>query len=219
MPERQVRSGPVRLSITHPASLMSAYLRRMQRLATPAFVLAAFGAFLGLYGLLNVTHLPFSIPVFQEAAQGKTILNVLPYYDAATAYEHLAAYSAEAVRIYYAILAFDVVLMIPAYILFLTTALLHAGGRVLRGRLPRGLHAVAWLPAVAGGLNLLEDAIVVVLLNTFPTELPTLAAACGVLTTTKSFLLVTSLLLVAGGYLTIGASRLTYALGLRACHV
>jgi hypothetical protein len=59
---------------------------------------------------------------------------------------------------------------------------------------------------------------VVVLLNTFPTELPTLAAACGVLTTTKSLLIVTSLLLMAGGYLTIGASRLMHATGLRSCH-
>ncbi len=92
-------------------------------------------------------------------------------------------------------------------------------GRLLRGRVPRLLYAVAWLPAIAGGLNLIEDAVVVVLLSAFPAELPALATACGVLTTTKSMLIVMSLLLVAGGYLTIGTSRLAYATGPRSCTV
>lgn len=216
IPLRPFRFRPPVFSCPMSPTLL---LRRLKRRSTPWVVLGTFLAFLGLYGLLNVPVLPFSIPAFQAAAEGKTILNVLPYYDAATAYEHLAAYSAEATRIYYAILGFDVVLLIPAYVLFLTTGLLHAGTRLLSGRSPRLLATIAGLPLLAGGLNLFEDALVVVLLTTFPEELPMLAAACGVLTTTKSLLIVTSLLLVAGGYLAIGTSRLTYALGLRSCFV
>lgn len=55
---------------------------------------AAFGlALVGVYLLLNATRLPFSVVTLREHAGGHTILNLLPYYDAATAYEHLASYS------------------------------------------------------------------------------------------------------------------------------
>jgi hypothetical protein len=65
----------------------------------------------------------------QAETGGRGIPNVLPFYTAEGAYEHISAYTPEAVRIYHRIVLLDVLLLIPLYVLFLTSALLQAGGR------------------------------------------------------------------------------------------
>jgi hypothetical protein len=191
----------------------------MQSLAKPKTVAILLILFLGTYALLNATHLPFSIPTLQEASGGKTILNVLPYYDASGAYEHIAAYTAKALAIYYRILAIDVLVLIPIYVMFLTTGLLHAGSLVFRRYKRTVLQGIAMMPLVAGGLNLIEDGIVIYLIDTYPRRYETLAAACGYITATKSLLIVASLLAVAAFYLLIGYSRGAFSVGLRKCHI
>jgi hypothetical protein len=178
-------------------------------------VLVSFALFIGLYALLNFTALPFSIPALRQAAGGKTILNVLPYYDAVGAYAHIAAYSPEAVAIYRRILLIDVLALIPVYVLFLTSGLLHAGERVLvsRGRwLP---SVLALFPLAAAVLNLVEDGLVVYLIEAYPVRHDLLAAACGLITSTKSLLIATSLLSAVLLYAALGYGRIASLAKLR----
>lgn len=196
---------------------MNRYLSFMQSLATPAMVWLSFGVFLTIYGLLNFTTLPFSIPSLMAASGGKTILNVLPYYNAESAYEHIAAYSQEAVTIYYRILGIDLLALIPAYLLFLTAGLLHGSRLVLRSY-PRVYSVLALMPLTAAFLNLIEDGLVVFLLESYPSRHDTVATLCGMITTTKSSLMMASLLLLVGFYFVVGLSRTLYLFGLRKCH-
>lgn len=186
---------------------MGHYLTIMQSMAKASVVFTLLILFLGAYVLLNFTHLPFSIPALQEASGGKTILNVLPHYDATVAYEHIASYAQEAVDIYYRILLIDALALIPVYVMFLTTGLLHAGNLVLRNRGQTFLHVLAISPAVAAALNLLEDGIVVYLIESYPLRHETLATVCGFITSTKSLLLTASLLAIAALYLVAGLGR------------
>ncbi len=198
---------------------MKFYLSALQSWARPRGVLIFFVAFLSIYALLNFTALPFSIPALQAAAGGKTILNVLPHYDAGEAYAHIAAYSPEAVAIYYRILLIDIVALIPVYVLFLTTGLLHAGGRVFRGRAPGLLRLMALMPSAAALLNVVEDGMIVFLIESYPQRFEALATLCGFITTTKSLLIMGSLLGVAGLYMTVAWSRAAFSMGLRKCHI
>lgn len=184
---------------------------------------AAFGlALVGVYLLLNATRLPFSILTLREHAGGHTILNLLPYYDAATAYEHLASYSPQAVAVYHAILALDVVVLIPVYVLAFSSALALAGARVLmrtprpRERLYRGLLL---MPALAGAMNLLEDGLILFLLQTHPARYGALSGFAGVVTTTKTVLISASALAAAALWTAIAASRVAHRAAWRSCHV
>jgi hypothetical protein len=198
---------------------MKRYLSAMRNLANPKSVSIFFTLFLGTYALLNYTTLPFSIPSLQEASGGKTILNVLPHYDSAVAYEHIQSYSSEAVDIYYRILLIDVLALIPIYVMFLSTSLLHAGLLVLRRRGQLLLHILAVLPLVAAVLNLCEDGIIVYLIEAYPHRHDALATLCGFITTAKSLFIMISLLTAAAFYLLIGYSRVAYLVGLRKCYI
>ena len=199
---------------------MKQYLTAMQSFAKPKMVLITFVLFIGIYTLLNYTNLPFSIPSLQDVSGGKTILNVLPHYDANGAYDHIASYSSEGIDIYYRILLIDVFALIPIYLLFLTTGVLHAGSLVLRRyRGKNFLHVLAVLPTVAAVLNFFEDGIIVYLIEAYPSRYDTLAALCGFITSTKSLFIMIPLLAIAIFYLLVGFSRLTYLVGLRKCHI
>ncbi|HEY0635086.1 MAG TPA: hypothetical protein VGE00_06880, partial [Gammaproteobacteria bacterium] len=109
--------------------------------------------------------------------------------------------------------------LIPLYVLFLSAALLHAGGVLFRGRarsFPVGLTLLPWLAAL---LNLLEDGVIVTLIKAYPERYHTLATVAGYLTTSKSLLLTTALLLVMVFYLLIAVNRTAYWAGLRNCRV
>lgn len=198
---------------------MTCYRDMMQRLARPGTVLLLLLLFLGVYTLLNYTHLPMSIPALQAASQGKTILNVLPHYSADQAYEHIAAYSPVAIDIYYRIIVIDLVALIPLYVLFLSAALLHAGGVLFRNRAPSLSSGLTWLPWLAALLNLLEDGVIVTLIKAYPERYDTLATVAGYLTSSKSLLLTAALLLLMVFYLLIAISRTVYWAGLRNCRV
>lgn len=198
---------------------MKDYLKKMQSFAKPKVVSILFILFLGIYALLNYTNLPFSIPSLQEVSGGKTILNVLPHYGAAVAYDYIASYSPKAVDIYDRILLIDVLALIPIYVMFLTVGILHAGSLVLRRSGQSFLRIFAVLPLVAAILNLVEDGIIVYLIEAYPHRYETLATVCGFITSTKSLLIMASLLAVTVFYLLIGYSRVAYSIGLRKCHI
>ncbi len=198
---------------------MKFYLSSMQSLAKPMLVSVLFVLFVGSYALLNYTDLPFSIPALQEVSNGKTILNVLPYYDAGLAYEYISSYGQGGVDIYYRILVIDLLVLIPIYLVFMTTAMLHSGSIVFRGGGKLLLHTLAMMPLMAAALNLIEDGTIVFLIDSYPHQYNEVATLLGFITSAKSILITVSLLAVALFYLVIGYSRITFNFGVRKCHI
>lgn len=198
---------------------MRPLMRFWFRLDSPRMVATTFVLFLLAYFFLNSPAVPFSLPAFQMQNGGLEILNVQPFYTAETAYRQISLYTPEAIRIYHQILAFDLLVLIPLYVLFLSSALRHAGTRVLGRRIPRLVDLLPAVPLVAGGLNIVEDALLFVLLRSYPLRLEGLANVAGMITASKTLLLTLSFLSVLVLYALIAWSRATYRLGLRQCHV
>lgn len=165
-------------------------------------------AFLLSYLFLNVIKHPFSILSIKELTGGYTILNVLPFYNAETAYEFLNAYPKEAIKIYRRILVYDLLILIPVYVSFFSFALIYLGNS-LKGRGKDMARIMVFLPLIAGTLNIIEDGIIFVLLNALPTELNTLASLSGIITTTKSILITVCFLSVITIFLIITTRAIT----------
>jgi hypothetical protein len=181
-------------------------------------VALAWVTLIAAYVALNATALPFSIPTVRAHALGRGILNTLPHYDAAQAYDHIASYTSVALRAYHLILVLDVVLLIPLYIAAFAGAILLGGERVF-ARKPRVARALAALPFIGGACNLVEDALVFWLLERWPIRHDTVANLAGSITLAKTLLLMLSLLCAATLWLSIAASVTAFRLGLRRCHV
>ena len=75
--------------------------------------------FAGIFLSLHLFHHPFSILSVKEHSDGRTILNMLYWYDAETAHEYINGYKMEALHIYNRITLLDMVVIIPSYV-FLT---------------------------------------------------------------------------------------------------
>lgn len=160
--------------------------------------------FLTAYLLLNATHLPLSIAAYQQASGGYTILNLLPVYDADTAYRYLQHLTPQSLTIYRNILLMDALWLIPAYSLLFSLGIRHASQWRNGGQVTRFWQGLSLLPWLAAGLNYVEDAMIYYLMQEFPQRHLTLATLCGGLTTSKTLLLAVSMLSCLGLYLSIG---------------
>ncbi|KXX69389.1 hypothetical protein [Flammeovirga sp. SJP92] len=166
-----------------------------------------FFAFLSSYLFLNTGQHPFSIPSVIQQSDGFAILNVVPYYDAETAYVFLNAYTSSAIEIYYRILCFDFLVLIPLYVSFFSMSLIFLLQRLshLKNDV---LQKIALLPFIAGILNIAEDLIIVFLLYDFPNQWLVIATISGLLTASKSMVTVICLLGVFGLYLVWGMKKI-----------
>lgn len=169
-------------------------------------------AFLGLYGFLNSPDHPVSVRSIEEDSGGYAMLNVMPYYDAATAYTHLFAYSQETLDVYRNVLFVDMLILIPLYALFFSLGLDYWTNKLVNPDKPAFRTLVA-LPFIAGGLNYAEDVIAFVLIGSLPDRLPLFATLSGYLTAAKSLLILLcflgfSVMSIVGGWRAI-RSRVT----------
>lgn len=144
------------------------------------------------YLFLNAIEHPVSIKSIIRLSEGYTILNLLPYYDAAIAYEHLNAYTEEAIQIYQRVLVFDLLLLIPVYVSFFSLGLSYFGRTLIPGK-RRIIEVATFLPLIAGVLNIVENAIGFILLESLPNQLLVLATWSGFITTVKSSIISISL--------------------------
>ena len=144
---------------------------------------------------LNALHHPISILTIKKISGGRTILNLLPFYNATSGYEYLESYTSEAVAIYRRILIFDLIILIPAYIVFSILGLGYYGKRVLHNK-KLILSGVLVLPIVAALLNLTEDAIVWFLLHSLPIHFDNLMTISGIATTIKLIIFIICLTLM-----------------------
>ncbi|NLR74938.1 hypothetical protein [Leeia aquatica] len=165
------------------------------------------GLFLTAYLLLNATHLPLSIPAYRDANGGYTILNLLPFYDADTAYRYLQQLTPQAITIYRNIVLMDALWLIPAYTLLFSLGIRHASQWRSGGHSGRVWQSLSLLPWLAALLNYIEDAMILYLMQEFPQRHLALATLCGGLTTSKTLLLVISLCSCLGLYLSIALRR------------
>lgn len=162
-----------------------------------------FLVFLLSYLFLNAFYHPISILSIIELSEGYTILNVLPYYNSRIAYEHLLSYPFEAIKIYYRVLVFDFFILIPIYVAFFSMSLYHLLKKLtkLDSRL---IQKIAFIPLIAGFLNLIEDVVITMLLNKLPEQHNSLANFSGLLTTSKSMIITISLLSIIFMFLISG---------------
>lgn len=159
----------------------------------PKNILIFFLAFLLSYFFLNLFHHPVSILSIIEISEGHTILNVLPYYNSEIAYEHLSSYPEEAIKIYYRVLLYDFFILVPVYVTFFSMAIFYLLKKTTK--LSPGLtQKIAYIPIIAGVLNIIEDIVVAILLNKLPEQLTSLASISAILTTSKSLIILISLL-------------------------
>jgi hypothetical protein len=181
-------------------------------------VALAWAALVAASLVLNATSLPFSVPTVRAHALGHGILNTLPHYDAAQAYDHIGSYTSAALHAYHLILALDVVVLIPLYVGAFAGAIFLGGERVA-ARTPRVVRALSALPFLGGASNLVEDALVFWLLERWPMRHDAIANLAGCVTATKTLLLTVSVLCAAALWLAIATSVAAFRLGLRRCHV
>ncbi|NME69309.1 hypothetical protein [Flammeovirga aprica] len=165
-----------------------------------------FFIFLASYLFLNVGHHPFSIPSIVKLSGGFSILNVIPYYNAETAYVYLNAYNETAIAIYNRILIFDFLVLIPVYVSFFSLSLFFLLERLtdLKNSI---VQKIALLPFIAGFLNMVEDIIIALLLYTLPEKWNFLAEICGILTSSKSLITVICMLAIFGLYIVLGIKK------------
>lgn len=168
-------------------------MKLLYRIANGRNLILLFFLFLLSYLFLNAFHHSASILSIKEMSGGHTILNLLPYYDAELAYEHLLAYTPKAVVYYYRVLMLDLILVIPIYTAFFSVGISYFLEKLSRLK-PKNVQLIAALPIVAGIINLIEDAVVTVLLYKLPIQFTKLASLSGYLTMLKTMIITACLL-------------------------
>lgn len=171
-------------------------INKIQQVATGKNLLLAAVIFLFAYLFLNTLHHPVSVLTIKQLSGGHTILNLLPFYDTAIGYEYIESYTSEAVDIYKRILLYDVIIMIPAYIVFFILDFSYYGRKILPNK-KRIISILFVLPIIAALLNLIEDGIIWFLLASLPDHLDKLMTIAGVITTSKSLIMAVCLFLIA----------------------
>ncbi|WP_375175824.1 hypothetical protein [Pseudooceanicola sp.] len=174
-----------------PLNTLSQRLSRQSRAATICVGLAIT---IAGFWLFNASPAPFSHPVLLEQT-GVGLLDLLPYYTFAEAYQHLSTLGAEGRRAYLLFLAVDY-LFILVYSLtaaWLISALVRRafGARTNRMRLNLAPLAIGLCDVVENSCNLAQ-------LLAFPAALPPVGALAGIATLSKhgATLLVLGLMVV-----------------------
>ncbi len=157
----------------------------LQRHANGKNISILSGLLLVAYLFLNAFHNPFSVLSVMKLSGGHTVLNLLPYYDAKIAYEHLLSYPPEAISIYHRIFAFDIIIMIPIYLTLFSMSIFYFLNKLTKLN-AKTIQLLAFAPVIAAILNIIEDAVIALLLNALPEQLTGLATISGLLTTFKS---------------------------------
>ena len=159
-------------------------INKIQQYATGKNLLFAAVVFLSGYLFLNTLHHPVSILTIKQLSGGHTILNLLPFYNAAIGYEYIESYTSEAVNIYKRVLIFDVIILIPAYVVFFILSFCYYGWKILPDK-KRIISIFFILPIIAALLNLVEDGIIRFLLESQSYHSNKLMTIAGIITTSK----------------------------------
>ena len=170
-------------------------INKIQQYATGKNLLFAAAVFLSGFLFLNTLHHPVSILTIKQLSVGHTILNLLPFYNAAIGYEYIESYTSEAVNIYKRVLIFDVIILIPAYVVFFILSFSYYGRKILPDK-KRIISIFFILPIIAALLNLIEDGIIRFLLESIYYHSNKLMTIAGIITTSKLSIFAVCFLLI-----------------------
>lgn len=174
-------------------------INKIQQVPTGKNLLLAAVIFLFAYLFLNTLHHPVSVLKIKQLSGGYTILNLLPFYNAVIGYEYIESYTSEAVDIYKRILLYDVILLIPAYVVFFILGFSYYGKKVLPDK-KRIISIFFILPIIAAILNLIEDGIIWFLLESLPDHFDKLMTIAGFITTFKLLIFAVCFSLITVGF-------------------
>lgn len=156
---------------------------RVNRTPVTARTVAALVWAVLVVGVVHFVDFPGSVPDFQQASGGGTLLDAVPAFTPDGVYERLDAYGAEG-RQNYAFRNVTVDILLPLSVLpFLHLFMLRAVATVSVGRIAR--LTLLSMPLVYVIFDLLENSIVLVLLNQYPNRMDGLAMSLPYVTVVK----------------------------------
>jgi hypothetical protein len=148
---------------------------------------------------VHVLQFPGSVPDFQRASAGGTLLDAVPAFTEEEIYRRLAKYGEEGRRNYaFRNLTVDIVLPLAVFP-FLLLLMLRA---IERAALPPAIRvALLALPVIYVLFDLAENGLVLALLSSFPHRLHVIAAVLPYVTVAKRAASLLALLIPAGIFL------------------
>lgn len=156
-------------------------------------VLLAFSAALAVFVVTHALSFPGSLAHLMEANGGRKILDMQASFSSAETYQRLEAMGENGRRAYLrTVLTIDLVFPLSVFAFFTVLARFTAE-RVQAGR--SLAMALRLMPGAYLALDLLENAIILALLRTFPDRLEFLGGAIGYFTRGKRLAMLSALLL------------------------
>ncbi|MHB0991057.1 MAG: hypothetical protein ACYC3O_04950 [Burkholderiales bacterium] len=152
----------------------------------------------GYFWIFNYSALPFSNKALVVAGCGEGLLDIRPYYDAATAYRALLCYGDSGREIYRRFLLADSSFACCYGVAFslllsrLLAALTVSAGRWRNANL---------LPLIVAFVDLAENMLIFSLLALYPHEVPIIADLAGAATLSKWILMLLALTILAASIL------------------
>lgn len=148
----------------------------------------------GYFWVFNYSTLPFSNKALVAAGCGEGVLDVRPYYDAATAYRALLCYGDGGRAIYRRFLLADASFACCYGLAFsLLLSRLLAASRGFAGR----RRSVILLPLFVALADIIENILIFSLLELYPHEVPIIADLAGAATLSKWILTLLALTILA----------------------
>lgn len=170
---------------------LSAYLYRH---ASWRLILTLILICIGYFWVFNYSTPPFSNKALVAAGCGEGVLDVRPYYDAATAYRALLCYGDNGRAIYRRFLLADASFACCYGVAFsLLLSRLLAASTVIATR----WRKVNVLPLLVAFADLIENMLIFSLLAVYPHEAPIIAGLAGVATLSKWILTLLALTILA----------------------
>lgn len=173
---------------------MNNSLRQLSRRKVLVALLIAYGIYMPIFFFADV---PFGVSAIRPYAAGTNILDVELFYTATQAYDRLTFFGEEGRAAYLNILKGD--LIYPAILgsllalsIYLIVKRLNPSGA--------GWQYLALLPLVNMLCDYGENGLLFVLLLSYPTDLPTVASAAGIVTLTKNIFGMLSFATLALGF-------------------